>query len=221
MTEPLDPGTAEASGKRWDGPGLDAWQPWRPVEAARVLEGLNVPWCVVGGWAIELALARSHRSHADLEIAIPRACFASVRDHLAAYRIHVVGDGEVRALPPGELPPEDRHQNWVLDPTVSAWRMDIMLEPGDGTTWVYRRDERIHAARARMVAIRDGVPFLKPEGALLFKAKSLNPKDEVDFGACLSILDGAARDWLVDALEIVHPGHTWIDRLKTFAARKP
>lgn len=203
-----------AGGKRRDGPGLDAWQPWRPAEAARVLDGVGVPWCVVGGWAIELALDRDHRPHSDLEIAIPRSCFAQVRDHLAAYRFHIVGDGEVRALAPGELPPENRHQNWVLDPSASAWRMDVMLEPGDATTWVYRRDERIRAPRACMVAARDGVPFLKPEGALLFKAKARNPKDEADFTASLAILDEAARDWLVGALEIVHPGHLWIDRLR-------
>jgi len=142
----------------WDGPGLDAWHPWLPAEAATVLAGVEVPWCVVGGWSIELALGRPHRMHSDLEIAVPRVCFEAVRDHLCDYRLHVVGDGEVRALARDGVPPEDRHQNWVLDPSESAWRMDVMLEPGDGTTWVFRRDERIRAPRARMVAVRDGIP---------------------------------------------------------------
>jgi hypothetical protein len=197
----------------WDGPGLDGWRPWHPAEAARVLSGMKIPWCVVGGWSIELALGGAHRAHSDLEIAVPRSCFEAVRDHLCDYRLHVVGDGEVRALPPGAVPPEDRHQNWVLDPSENAWRMDVMLEPGDRTTWVFRRDERISAPRARMVAIRDGIPYLRPEGALLFKAKSLLAKDEADFAACLPVLDAAARRWLIDALDIVHPDHPWRDRL--------
>jgi hypothetical protein len=47
---------------RWD----DAnWRAWRPEEAAERLEGLDAPWCVAAGWAIDLTLA--HPGHAWLE----------------------------------------------------------------------------------------------------------------------------------------------------------
>jgi len=194
----------------WDGPPLEAWDAWRPDEAARELAGVDVPWCVVGGWSIDLFLGRETRAHADLEIAIPRPDFARVRARLAGYALHVVGDGEVRALAPGELPPDDRHQSWVLDPRANAWRMDVMLEPGDAETWVFRRDERVRAPRREMVARTGaGVPFLAPHGALLFKAKRQSEKDEADFAAAAPLLSRAQRGWLVGALALAHPGHPW------------
>jgi hypothetical protein len=199
---------------RWEGPGLDAWRAWRPAEAADVLAGVAAPWCVVGGWAIELAVGRSHRAHGDLEIAIPRASFPVMRDHLSAFRLYAVGDGEVRALAADELPPPDRHQNWVLDPGANVWRMDVMVEPGDGGTWVFRRDERIRAPRDRMVGSRDGIPFLRPEAALLFKAKRSGEKDEQDLEACLPVMDASARAWLINALRVAHPEHPWLTRLR-------
>ncbi|MCZ6870980.1 MAG: amino acid transporter [Gammaproteobacteria bacterium] len=197
----------------WDGPPLEAWRPWRPQEATAVLAGLDVTWCVVGGWAIDLFLGRETRSHGDLEIAIARADFPRLRDHLRAYRLHSVGNGEVRAMSAGEVTPPDKHQNWVLDVDEDVWRMDVMLEPGDEATWVYRRDESVRAPRQRMVSTRDGVSFLKPEAVLLYKAKATRPKDEADFAACLPLLDGEARHWLRTILTRLHPEHSWLSAL--------
>ena len=200
---------------RWDGPPLEAWDAWHPAEAARRLAGVSVPWCVVGGWSIDLFLGRDTRSHSDLEIAIAREDFARVRAHLAGFALHVVGDGEVRALGAGELPPADRHQNWVLDPRANAWRMDVMLEPGDADTWVFRRDERIRAPRAQMVSLtHEGIPYLAPRGALLFKAKTMCAKDEADFAAVAPRLGRPARAWLREALSLAHPDHPWIAALR-------
>lgn len=197
----------------WDGPGLEAWQPWTPVEAAHRLADVAVNWYVVGGCAIDLFLGASTRVHDDLEIAILRADFDAVRDHLHGFVLHAVGDGEVRRLQAGASPPADKHQNWVLDPVANAWRMDVMLEPGDAQTWVFRRDERVRAPRSQMMRVRAGIPYLAPEAVLLFKAKYVREKDEADFGACLPRLEGDARTWLVNALSRVHPGHAWIARL--------
>jgi hypothetical protein len=201
--------------KHWEGPGLDAWRPWTPEQVAAELDGMRAPWCVVGGWAIDLWLGERTRDHSDIEIAVPRAYFGAIRDRLGAYRLYVVGDGEVRALAPGELPPAEKHQNWVLDEASSAWRVDVMLEPGDASTWIYRRDERIRAPRARMIGSRDGIPHLAAQGSLLFKAKNMRDKDEVDFAACLPRLDADACAWLADALSLVQPGHVWIERLRS------
>src|SRR5262245_15558822 len=117
--------------KYWDGPPLDAWHAWHPREAAALLAGVDAPWCVVGGWAIDLWLGRETRPHDDLEIAIPRQFFPAVRARLRDFVLHAVGDGEVRALAADSEPPPERHQTWVLDVVANAWRMDVMLEPGD------------------------------------------------------------------------------------------
>jgi hypothetical protein len=198
----------------WDGPGLDAWDAWTPAEIARELATISVPWCVVGGWAIDLFLGAQTREHEDLEIAILREHFSQVRHTLSGFVFHVVGDGEVRRLPDAVEPPRDKHQNWVLDTTAMAWRVDVMLEPGYPSTWVFRKDEAIRAPRPFMVQrTSDGIPFLGPHGALLYKAKAARPKDEADLARCLPRLADDQRAWLAAALERAHPGHPWLDRL--------
>src|SRR4051794_20981770 len=101
----------------WDGPGLDAWQPWEPSEVARRLRGAAGVWCVVGGWSIDLFLGHRTRVHPDLEIATTAADLATIRRELAGGGLvfHPVGNGTVRRLADDETGPPDNHQHWVLD----------------------------------------------------------------------------------------------------------
>jgi hypothetical protein len=197
-----------------DGPGVDAWVPWTPDEVAQRLAGFARPWCVIGGYAIDLFLGAATRPHVDLEIAILRADLPAVRAHLDELVFHAVGDGSVQRLGVDEPAPPDRHQHWGLDERAGAWRVDVMVEPGDDDWWVYRRDEQVRRQRAEMVSESNGgVPYLRPEGTLLFKAKRMSAKDDVDFEACLPSMDVTSRAWLAKALRTVHPGHPWIDAL--------
>jgi hypothetical protein len=199
---------------RWDGPGVDAWDPWSPQEIARRLDGLEAVWCVVGGWSIDLFLGEQTRPHHDLEIAIKREDLPKVRKHLSGFDFHAVRSGSVRRLAPDETSPLDFRQHWVLDAVAQSWRVDVMIEPGDEDWWVYRRDERVRAPRASMTGrTADGIPYLLPHGSLLYKAKSPGAKDQADFDAVLSSMSGAATVWLADALDLVHPGHPWRDQL--------
>ena len=212
--ERLDRAVNELSISRWDGPSVDAWEAWTPWEIADRLDGLDVPWCVVGGWAIDLALGERTRPHEDLEIAVPRGDLAAVRQHLGDFAFHVAGGGEVRRLESSEETPADRHQHWVLDIEADRWRVDVMAEPGDDETWVYRRDASLRAPRASMLGVSvDGVPYLRPHGTLLFKAKATRPKDRRDFDDSVTSLDASERRWLAAALERFHSSHPWIHRL--------
>jgi hypothetical protein len=198
----------------WDGPPLEAWAPWQPKEVARRLAGARAHWYVVGGFAIDLFLGRETRPHGDLEIALPRGELAIVRERLAGFALHTVRKGEVRALRPDEDPPAESHQNWVLDPHANAWRMDVMLEPGDADTWVFRRDETIRAPRGAMIGrSRGGIPFLLPQAVLLFKAKDTREKDRADFAEVLPSLDAGARAWLRAMLVRTAPEHSWLGSL--------
>jgi aminoglycoside-2''-adenylyltransferase len=202
--------------KHWDGPPLEAWQCFEPHEAALLLAGLDAPWCVVGGWAIDLFLGRRTRTHDDLEIAVPRIYFDEVRTHLEGrYALHAVGVGEVRRLAPGVPYPADKHQCWVLDEEAGKWRVDIMQEPGDRDRWVYRRNEIVHAPRSQMLLrTESGIPFLAPEGVLLFKSGPRRPKDERDFEVLLPALSASSRAWLRQAISQAHPDCPWTERLQ-------
>lgn len=188
----------------------DAWSAWRPGALAHRLAGIGRPWCVVGGWALDLWHGVETRPHDDLEFTILRSDFAVFRAALADLRLHAVGDGNVDPLAADETPPENIAQVWCEDVAGQCWRADMMLEDGTPETWVYKRDPSIRRPRPDVVrATADGVPYLAPEAVLLFKAKYRRGKDEADFSKALPKLDAAQRRWLKDCIEKAHPDHEW------------
>ncbi|MFB9947789.1 nucleotidyltransferase domain-containing protein [Rhizobium puerariae] len=197
-------------------PPLDhgAWSAWHPRELAERLEGMQQPWCVVGGWALDLWHGRQTRSHEDLEFTVLRHDVPAFRECLEGMRFHAVGDGNVDYLPAERQPPETIAQIWCEDVEARRWRVDMMIEPGTEDTWVCKRDPGISLPRADIVArTAEGVPYLKPAAILLFKAKYRRAKDEIDFDNALAKLTGPERGWLKDCLETLHLGHAWTARL--------
>jgi hypothetical protein len=197
-----------------DEPSLDRWDAWRPSEVALLLAGVETPWWVAGGWALDLWLGEQSRPHADLEICTPRAGWASVRGRLAGHDLWCAHEGRVSPLAPGAPVPDACRQVWARDPHTGEWRLDVMLEAGGRDEWVCHRDPRVRLPLAAAVGVTaDGIPHLRPEIVLLLKAKGRRPKDEAGLEAFLPRLDGAARGWLADALGTLHPGHDWLQRL--------
>ncbi len=54
---------------------LGAWDAWRPERVAERLAGVDVPWYVAAGWAVDLFLREQgpgpqSRPHDDLEIGV-------------------------------------------------------------------------------------------------------------------------------------------------------
>ncbi|MQA81580.1 MAG: hypothetical protein GEV10_24365 [Streptosporangiales bacterium] len=200
--------------------GDPQWEPWHPREVTDRLAGLRAPWCVVAGWAVDLFLGEQTRAHDDVEIAVPGTGFAEVRQALSGYEFDVVGAG--RRWPP-ESPAFDLlHQTWLRDPSTGVYHLDVFREPHDGDTWICRRDETIRMPYARLVRhTGDGIPYLRPEVVLLFKAKWTRDKDEADFARVLPSLDTDAGDWLADALGRVDHDHGWLARISTSGRELP
>jgi hypothetical protein len=187
---------------------IDAWDAWDPSVVAARLAGVGVPWCVAGGWAVDLHLGSRRRDHEDLEIAVPRAGFDAVAARFPELEFHVAGDGRVVPVSPVAL--AEHHQTWAWDPAGEAWRFDVFREPHDGDVWIARRDARLRRPYGQLIRHdRNGIPYLGPEVVLLFKAKHRRAKDEGDYAALAPVLSAAERAWLDDALDLVHPGHPW------------
>jgi len=197
----------------------DRWDAWRPEEAARRLAGVKAPWYVAAGWAIDLFLGGQRRQHDDLEIAVPASALDDFVDALAGFEIYAVKvPGHGTFTPVGEVNEDglaETHQTWVRDPVSGDWKLDLFREPGDGTTWICRRDERIRLPYDEVIAwTDDGIPYGRPEIVLLFKARHAHlEKNEDDFEAALPHLDAAQRQLLAGWLELVHPGHAWLGPL--------
>jgi hypothetical protein len=190
------------------------WEAWTPAEAARRLGGIDVPWRVSAGWAIDLFLGRERREHDDLELAVPANRFDEVAVALGELDFHVVTRGVAEPLETGRPLMETIHQTWGLDRAANRWRVDVFREPYDGDRWVARRDETIRLPYNEVIEhTANGIPYERPEIVLLFKAKHARAKDEADLAAVLPCLSHERRRLLAGWIAQVHPGHFWLPDL--------
>lgn len=195
-------------------PDDDAWTPWHPSELATRLKGIDRPWCVVGGWALDLRHGEETRAHEDLEFTVLRQDLPIFLAAFGDLAPHAVRDGVVTPLGQGELPPDDCFQVWCLEVGSGRWRLDMMVEPGTADDWVYKRDPSFTMPRQEAIAISgEGIPYLRPHLVLLFKAKHVRDKDEVDLARALPRLIPSERDLLRQHIERFHPGHRWLAQL--------
>ncbi|MFI6562188.1 nucleotidyltransferase domain-containing protein [Streptomyces sp. NPDC050534] len=212
MTDILPPGGAVLDAGELEARWADAW---RPEQVAERLAGVRTPWCVAAGWALDLFRGAQTRPHGDLEIAVPAADFAEVRDRFPEYVWDAVGSGRVwAAAGPDAL--TATHQTWLRDPATGHFLFDVFREPHEAGTWICRRDEGLRLPYETIVErTLSEIPYLVPELVLLFKAKAQRPKDETDFEGVLPLLDRARRNRLIRWLERVHPGHPWLAELSS------
>jgi hypothetical protein len=192
---------------------------FEPIEAvARVMAGFPHPWFVSGGWAIDLFAERVTREHADLEVGMLRRDQKALRDHLAGWEMGKVVHGpEGGAWVPW---PDD---DWIELPLfqVRAQRPDrvpaefeFFMNDAAGEEWLCRRNPVITRPIGEISRRSSrGIPFLVPEIQLLFKAKRHQEKDEHDFQIAIGLFTLAQREWLKQAIEIVHPDHPWLAAL--------
>lgn len=116
---------------------------------------------------------------------------------------------------PGDILTEGREQLWARRDAQHPWQLDLLLDRG-GDEWVFKRDERIRLPWQRALHTVDGIPYLRPELALLHKAHLDRPKNRADLAAAR--LDPHARAWLADTLEQLGQ-HSWADLTRTGAGR--
>jgi Aminoglycoside-2''-adenylyltransferase len=90
---------------------------------AERLADVDVPWCVVAGWALDLFRGHETREHEDLEIAVPVGRFDVIRAALADFEFEVVGSG--RRWPLDSPAFDVMTQTWARDPDNGVYRLDI------------------------------------------------------------------------------------------------
>jgi hypothetical protein len=190
------------------------WDPWRPEEVARRFAGSTFRWYVVAGWALDLFRGEQTRDHEDIEIGVPSADFPMVQEALEGFEFDVVGSGEW--WPVDDAAFNVHFQTWVRDPTTGVYHLDVFRDPHDGDTWICRRDHTIQMPYDELVRLTpNGIPFMAPEVALLFKAKHGRVKDQSDFDGIAPLLSKGQTEWLREGLLKLHPDHPWIPALRS------
>jgi Aminoglycoside-2''-adenylyltransferase len=196
---------------RWYG----SWAPLRPEEVARLLDGLAVPWWIIGGWAID-AFTGVARDHEDVDVAFFRHDLPAVLERLAPdLCVWSNLSGTLRPLRKPEDLLEDARQLWVRRDGDSPWVMDLAMTPHEGDTWISPRDERVRMPlQEATFAAEDGLRYLRPELVLFMKARWERSKDDGDLERVVPLLDRASLARLRSWIELVHPDHRWLPKLR-------
>lgn len=181
-----------------------------------LLAGLAAPWCVVGGWSLDLFLGRVTREHSDVDVALLRDDQLAVREHLSEWDIQVcIGGGHLQPWRLDMLLPPPLHELHATNDAATPSHLELLLNERSDDAWVYRRDRRITLPLDEWIMRSDaGVPYQAPQVTLLYKSK--RPYDEAerrDFETVLPSLNTKRRRWLLDALRTADAANPWIERL--------
>lgn len=179
-----------------------------------LMGGFGGPWCVAGGWALDLFLGHDTRPHADLELAVFRQDQARLRSQLHGWTYTVSVDGRREAWHRGDWLELPLHEIHAYSPEEPRRSIEFLLNERDDANWVFRRSPAIALPLDRAIVNTEfRVAALCPEIVLLFKAACPRAKDEADFQAACEVLGDERRLWLRSALLSCHPDHPWIPSL--------
>jgi hypothetical protein len=194
---------------------FDRWQPLPLAEAAVQFDGAPFEWALAGGYAVEQFVGTPFRPHSDIDIAIFRDEQRAVQTHLDGWQLYAADPpGTLRAWSRGEFLPVGIHDIWGHRADANAWEMQLMLVEADSDEWVSRRDVRIRGKRTALFEVYNGLPCVRIDVQLMYKAKAPRAKDEQDFAACLPRMTTVEMHRLPDNLQLLYPdGHPWLTAL--------
>lgn len=194
----------------------DTWQPLPLADVARLFAGAPFTWGIAGGYAVEQFLGAPFREHSDTDVALFRDEQLRVQSWLHDWRLYAADPpGTLRPWADSEYLPYGIHDIWGHRRHVSAWELQLMLAEVDGDQWFMRRDPRVRGRRDDLIVTYNGLPCIRIDVQLLYKARGCRPKDTRDFQACLPHLPADARRWLGDNLLLLYPaGHAWLAELR-------
>ena len=172
-------------------------------------------WCVAGGWAIDFYLGTQTRTHEDLEVVAFRKDFALLFSQLGLYNPLKIKTGkEVRFIPWKGDKIEDDVIQLRLDAIkhgTDTVDFEVFLTPSNNNKWVCRRNINLQLPLDEVCLTADnGLPILRPEIVLLFKAKYMRSKDKSDYQNAYPHLSAQQRRWFLQNLSVVHPNHSWL-----------
>jgi hypothetical protein len=192
----------------------EQWAPLSVGAIQQLLQDAPFPWGLAGGYAVEQFLGKSIRAHEDTDIIVFREDQHRLHRWLAGWSLYASDPpGEMRVWRASEWLPVGVHDVWGYEAGAQAWQLQVMIVETESDEWVSRRHPLIRGPRGDLIVAYHEVPCIRIEVQLLYKAKGLREKDVRDFHACLPRLTDEARAWLREALELVHPGHVWLDLL--------
>lgn len=177
----------------------------------QLLKNWGIDWFIAGGWTIDFFIGYKSRSHKDFEISIWRNDQKFIHDSLPDWKIQkVIPKVKTEIWEKDEyleLPIHEIHAN------KGNKNIEILLNENNGCDWIFRRDNRINIIINDFYFTKGNIKVIAPEIVLLYKAKTLNDNDILDFKNTIQLLSKKSRSWLKNALLIYDPNHKWIMEL--------
>ena len=172
------------------------WDPLPPAGVAALLAASSVRWYIGGGRAARIGAPA--RRHEDTDVMVRIDDFEELRRTLADWDLWETDSGSLRPLLAGVSLAEGCEQLWARLDAQHPWQLDLLLDRS-GDEWTFKRDPSIRLSWERALHTVDGIAYLRPEVALLYKAKPDRPKDRDDLAA--ANLDPEGRAWLAATLD--------------------
>ena len=183
-----------------------------PIAAAAAMVGFHKPWCIAGGWGLDLWLGKPTRMHSGVVFSVLRDHQIELRDYLHdwSFKVHAMTgklvpwtDRQLLMLPVNELYIEHK----------SGQRLHVLFNESDGIDWHYSYNYRITLNMSKWITKGNGqLPVIAPEISLLYKSKTMQPQDQLDFNSIIPHLDEDTRNWLRGAILQTTPNHPWANK---------
>lgn len=193
----------------------DKWSPLSVEDIVTTFANAPFKWCLAGGYGVEQFLGSPIRPHSDIDIAVYRDEQLSVQRWLNGWRLYAADPpGTMRTWDDAEYLPYGIHDIWGCQIGSEVWQLQIMLVEVEDDQWFSRHNSMIRGKREDLIAVYNGVPCMRIEVQLMYKAKRYRPKDDLDFRCCLPRMSTESKRWLREKLLLLYPhGHDWLDAL--------
>ena len=195
------------------------WEPYDVKKIQALMQEFDRPWCIAGGYAIELFVGESFRPHGDIDIFLFREDQLHIQTYFQDWDMHRAALPGLKAWKKGEYLEGKIRDIWVREKVGAPWRFQLMLNDRKAGRWIFKRNPAIGGAIQDMfLHSTSAVPYLAPEIQLLYKAKAtVSEKDQWDFDRALPLMSEERIHLLRDWLMIQFPnGHAWIKKVNQF-----
>jgi hypothetical protein len=191
---------------------------WRPLSVAQTVQLFTdapFAWGLAGGYAVEQFVGKPIREHGDIDVIVFRDQQHLVQHWLERWQLYAADPpGTLRLWLANEYLPYGIHDIWGHQTDIRVWQLQLMLAETEGEEWFSRRNHLIRGQRNDLLAIYHGIPCVRIEIQLMYKAHHRLPKDETDFQTSLPLLSTQAKHWLKEQLMLLYPdGHPWLAQL--------
>ncbi len=148
--------------------GHERWARLTPRDVHGLLGRLSLRWWIAGGWALD---PDGLHDHGDVDVAVLRTEHEALRQALAGWDLRIAHRGRLTPWAGGPVGPPE-HAGWARPTPQVPGHGDVKIETDEGDEWVYRRDASIRRPLSELGVVVEGIPYLAPDVAELYRAGS-------------------------------------------------